>query len=124
MPVLIGLGVVLFQRYGPPTAPPPTLVANRAFLSTPSPRRPAVVWAVGDGAEDGSGAARAVARRIAVDHPARLLYLGDVYERGSPKDFRDGFSGIYGSLARRTAPTPATTSGRPTGRGMTPSGSG
>lgn len=63
------------------------------------------MWAVGDGA-DGSDRARAVARRIAGDHPARVLYLGDVYERGSASDFRNGYDTVYDRLARITAPTP------------------
>jgi len=86
-------------------APPPRPVANRAFLSAPEPAAPAVVWAVGDGA-DGSDTARAVVRRIASDRPARVLYLGDVYSRGSAADFRSGYGTVYGALAERTAPTP------------------
>ena len=71
----------------------------------PAPKEPAVVWAVGDGA-DGSARARSVARTIARDRPERLLYLGDVYERGTAAEFRRNFGGVYGSLARVTEPTP------------------
>jgi len=92
-------------RDGPRPAPPPQPVANRAFPSARVPEQPAVVWAVGDGA-DASRRARALARRIAADRPDRLLYLGDVYPRGSAEDFRRGFAGVYGSLAQITAPTP------------------
>lgn len=104
--VLLALGyagTVLYARAKP--APPPTPVANQAFRSAADPDAAATVWAVGDGA-DGSDTARAVARRIAADRPDRILYLGDVYDRGSPEDFRSGYEPVYGSLAPRTAPTP------------------
>jgi hypothetical protein len=64
-----------------------------------------IVWAVGDGAT-GSDQARQVADLIAGDRPRRVLYLGDVYERGSAAEFRDHFATVYGSLARRMDPTP------------------
>lgn len=86
-------------------APPPRPVPNRAFRAATRPDAPATVWAVGDGA-DGSAAARAVARRITAGRPDRLLFLGDVYPDGTASDFRDRFATVYGSLARRTAPTP------------------
>ena len=100
---LASAGAVLYARVKP--APPPAPVANRAFLSATDPQARAIVWAVGDGA-DGSDSAQAVARRIAADRPDRLLYLGDVYERGSAEDFRSGFEPVYGPLTSRTAPTP------------------
>jgi hypothetical protein len=66
---------------------------------------PAVVWAVGDGA-DGSARAKRLARRIARDGPDRFLYLGDVYETGSAAEFERNFDGVYGELATVTEPTP------------------
>lgn len=87
------------------SAAPPRPVANHAFPSASDPRAPAVVWAVGDGA-DGGAAAKTLARRIAAARPDRLLYLGDVYERGSARDFRTNYETVYGELARVTAPTP------------------
>jgi hypothetical protein len=65
----------------------------------------ATIWAVGDGA-DGGAPARAVAARIAAGDVDRLLYLGDVYERGSEQDFRTHYATTYGPLAPKTAPTP------------------
>jgi hypothetical protein len=65
----------------------------------------AIVWAVGDGA-DGSATAKAVARLIERGRPDRVLYLGDVYDDGSPADFRQHFAPVYGNLARIMAPTP------------------
>jgi hypothetical protein len=103
--ILGGLGVIGANRSGEPSAPPATPVANLAFRSAPDPSDPAVVWAVGDGA-DGSDAARTVALRIAADRPDRMLYLGDVYERGSAGDFRNGYDTVYGRLSQITAPTP------------------
>ena len=66
---------------------------------------PSVVWAVGDGA-DGGGEAKRVARTIRRDRPARFLYLGDVYERGTPAEFRRNYTSVYGALNPITAPTP------------------
>ena len=75
----------------------------------PAPSQPSrsgtIVWAVGDGA-NGSEEARGVARLIAADRPSRVLYLGDVYEHGTAGEFREHFTGVYGSLARRMDPTP------------------
>jgi hypothetical protein len=85
-------------------APAPPGDGGFAFVrSVPGER--ATIWAVGDGA-DGGKAAQAVAARIAADDPDRLLYLGDVYERGSPKAFREHYATTYGPLAAITAPTP------------------
>jgi predicted phosphodiesterase len=64
----------------------------------------AVVWAVGDGA-NGSDEARAVADRIAADRVDRLLYLGDVYESGTSREFELEYDSVYGDLAQKTAPT-------------------
>jgi hypothetical protein len=65
----------------------------------------AVVWAVGDGADGGAAAARVVPL-IARDKPDRLLYLGDVYEDGTKRDFAANYAPSFGRLAKRTAPTP------------------
>lgn len=109
--LLVGLAVILalggarlYDRL-PRTATPPASVANRAFGSAAKPEAPAVVWAVGDGA-DGGAAARAVSALIRRRNPARMLYLGDVYDRGTAEEFRDGYDSVYGQLAGRTAPTP------------------
>ena len=101
--VATGAGALLVGRSR--TAPPPRPAPNEAFRSAGSPEAPAVVWAVGDGADD-SPAARAVARRIAAGRPRRLLYLGDVYEDGSAADFRRRYDTVYGALTPITAPTP------------------
>jgi len=64
-----------------------------------------VVWAVGDGA-DGGSQGKQVSRMIRADRPARFLYLGDVYERGTASEFRRNYSPAYGALNRITSPTP------------------
>jgi hypothetical protein len=85
-------------------APAPPGEGGFAFVrSVPGER--ATIWAVGDGA-DGTGAARAVVARITAGRPDRLLYLGDVYERGSEGAFRNNYATTYGPLAAITAPTP------------------
>lgn len=63
------------------------------------------IWAVGDGA-DGSAMGRRVGRLIAAARPARLLYLGDVYERGTRWEFEHNYHPAFGALAQRTLPTP------------------
>jgi hypothetical protein len=65
----------------------------------------AVVWAVGDGATDSPQAAR-VAQSIADADVDRLLYLGDVYDRGTSEEFETNYERTYGGLAALTAPTP------------------
>jgi hypothetical protein len=80
-------------------------VVNRSFDSAPMPDAPAVLWAVGDGA-DGSRIAKALAGRIRLGRPDRVLYLGDVYDNGSAGDFQDHYATVYGKLSRMTAPTP------------------
>jgi hypothetical protein len=63
----------------------------------------AELWAVGDG--DASPDGRAVANMILRSRVDRLLYLGDVYQRGTAEEFRTNYAPSYGRLARRTAPT-------------------
>jgi 3',5'-cyclic AMP phosphodiesterase CpdA len=68
-------------------------------------RSATIVWAVGDGG-NGSAEAKRLAGTIAADQPRRVLYLGDVYERGTARDFSKRFATVYGALAKRMAPTP------------------
>jgi hypothetical protein len=85
-------------------APAPPGDGGFAFArSVPGER--ATIWAVGDGA-DGGDAARSVVARIQAGPVDRLLYLGDVYERGTKADFRVHYATTYGPLAPITAPTP------------------
>lgn len=64
----------------------------------------AVVWAVGDAATPGEAADR-VAALVRRARPDRFLYLGDVYETGTPAEFRHWYQPRYGWLARITEPT-------------------
>ena len=73
-----------------------------AVRSVPGDR--ATIWAVGDG--DAGSASRALVDRIAAGGVDRLLYLGDVYQRGSAADFRKNYAPSFGRLAALTAPTP------------------
>ena len=43
---------------------------------------------------------------IRAGHPDLFLYLGDVYENGTADEFSRNYAPLYGSLARRTRPTP------------------
>jgi len=84
-------------------APAPPGTGGFAFVrSVPGER--ATIWAVGDG--DTSRASRLLVDRIAADDPDRLLYLGDVYERGTARDFRRNYDPTWGRLAQITAPAP------------------
>jgi hypothetical protein len=74
-------------------------------LARSVPGERATLWAVGDGA-DGGSAARSVVARIRSGRVDRLLYLGDVYERGDAGAFRDHYATTFGPLAPITAPTP------------------
>jgi hypothetical protein len=84
-------------------APAPAGEGGFAFVRT-VPGKRATIWAVGDG--DASRASRLLVDRIAADDPDRLLYLGDVYERGTAADFRRHYAPTWGRLAQVTAPTP------------------
>lgn len=98
--LLLVVIVVAVRSVDPPPAAAP--VANEAFRSGPA--GPATVWAVGDG--DAGEASAALVDRIVAASPDRLLYLGDVYERGTPGDFQENFAPTWGRLSDRTAPTP------------------
>jgi acid phosphatase type 7 len=69
-----------------------------------APDRGVVVWAVGDGGADDDDD-RAIARLIARDDPAHVIYLGDVYDTGTPEEFRT-FGDVFGPLVERMWPTP------------------
>jgi hypothetical protein len=80
-----------------PDAPAAPSEATRSFFPSPGGRR-AVVWAVGDGAK-GESESRRVASMVAKDRPRAFLYLGDVYEDGTPRS-----SGRTTSLCMATSP--------------------
>ena len=79
--------------------------ALAASLVLAAPASATTVWAVGDGAvpgrEDDELAARVEAAGI-----DRLLYLGDVYERGSARDFQANYGSSWGRFKSITSPTP------------------
>jgi Calcineurin-like phosphoesterase len=80
----------------PPAAGAPAKQAGAA--------RGVLLWAVGDGTA--SRQSDRLVRMIARSRPYRVLYLGDVYERGTAADYRRNFDPTFGRLARRTWPTP------------------
>ena len=67
--------------------------------------KPAVVWAVGDGA-DGQPSTHRVGRLVARGKPDRFLYLGDVYEEGTKDEYKENYDPVFGRIKRVTAPTP------------------
>jgi hypothetical protein len=64
----------------------------------------AVVWVAGDVATPGARADR-VAALVRRGRPDRFIYLGDVYETGTPADFRRWYHPRFGRLAHITLPT-------------------
>ena len=69
-----------------------------------APATPAqVVWALGD-ADAAVDDSKALAAMIARSRFDRLLYLGDVYENGTLREFRRRYAPLYGALASRTSP--------------------
>lgn len=76
----------------------------------------AEIWAVGDA--DPPQAAR-VARVIRNADPDRILYLGDVYPRGTLDDFRR-WEQPWGQLVERMAPTPGNHDGPNISEGYDP----
>ena len=63
------------------------------------------VWAVGDGGVTGP-TDDALAARVAREGIDRLLYLGDVYETGTPEEYRTLYHPSWGRFKRITHPTP------------------
>jgi acid phosphatase type 7 len=83
-------------------------LAAGAAWAAPAPAQEAgeraVVWAAGDaaGPDPRSGRVAALVRR---GRPDRFLYLGDVYETGTLRDFQRWYQPRLGALARITEPT-------------------
>jgi PKD repeat protein len=77
--------------------------------TAPAPGQPLVLAAVGDGAAGEPGETTAV-NLISSWNPNLLLYLGDVYEDGTPMEFNNWYGspstpGLYGQLRSITDPT-------------------
>lgn len=73
----------------------------------PEPGQPVIVAAVGDGAS-GEAAAQQVTDLIASWNPNLVLYLGDVYEEGTPVEFYNWYGvgdRFYGRFREITNPT-------------------
>jgi Calcineurin-like phosphoesterase len=64
----------------------------------------AVVWAAGDVATRGP-AADAIAALVRRGKPDRFLYLGDVYETGTAREFRLWYHPRFGRISHITEPT-------------------
>jgi Calcineurin-like phosphoesterase len=99
--VVIGAlaATLAFVLVGRRDAQPDTAVGSPPSIRVPTTGR-TVVWAVGDGPDDGPAAKR-VAGLIAASHPDLVLYLGDVYTA----DYH-AFPAAFDGLADRVAPTP------------------
>jgi hypothetical protein len=85
------------------------LLAAAAILLVAAPSaqagtQRAVVWAAGDVATPGPAADR-IAALVRRAEPDRFLYLGDVYETGSARDFRLWYHPRFGRLTHITEAT-------------------
>ena len=94
-----------------------TFTSPAACPASSSPRT--LVFALGDGA-DGSSASRALARYVASQRPDRFFYLGDVYERGTAREFASRYEPLYGGLAPITDPVAGNHEYRNRGVGYLP----
>ena len=103
--LLIAGGVAWAALRGPEPDPPKPVEQHGFRPVATGSQNPPVVWAIGDGA-NGSAAARRVADMVARDEPRAVLYLGDVYERGTREDFERKVRGPYEALLERMLPTP------------------
>ena len=81
------------------------LLATLSLLGgQPEVAPPAVVWVVGDAFP--TAQAKHLARAVRRDRPDRLVYLGDVYNTGTAREFARNYDPLYGQLGAITAPTP------------------
>jgi len=88
-----------------------TALASSAAGGRAAPARPSagavVVWAVGDGPNPKQNKrAKQVSDMIMADHPSAVLYLGDVYEKGTKKEFKQYYKPTFGRFSSITYPTP------------------
>lgn len=106
--VVRGFGMLRTRRSGRGTAR--ALAAGICVLAIcagVAPPASAVtrVWAVGDGAVP-ERTDDDLAARIARERIYRLLYLGDVYESGTAREYRDYYDPSWGRFKAITYPTP------------------
>ncbi len=78
--------------------------AGAIALPTEAVAQRAVVWAAGDAASPDPRSSR-VASLVRRGRPDRFIYLGDVYETGTPAEFRRWYHPRFGRLAHITLPT-------------------
>jgi Calcineurin-like phosphoesterase len=76
---------------------------GRGWLRSRAKQR-TIVWAVGDAA-DGGPDSREVAAMIGSHRVDRFLYLGDVYERGTAREFEVNYRPLYGRYDQSAGPT-------------------
>jgi hypothetical protein len=85
-------------------------LAGTACSSSGPRRKPEpgiVVWAVGDATDPKDNTlSMAVSDMILADHPAALIYLGDVYDDGLLSEFEKLYQPTFGRLAPITYATP------------------
>ncbi len=75
------------------------------LCATPTAVAGSRLWAVGDGAVPGT-ADDSLAARVAKEGIDRLLYLGDVYESGTTREFETNYASSWGRFKPITSPTP------------------
>ena len=101
----VGAGIVAARLLSAGLSAPTTRPDQGGGRPPRAAAPPAVVWAVGDG-PDGDPEPNAVAKLIASRRVDRLLYLGDVYDEGTKREYNEHYAPAYGKLDSVTSPTP------------------
>jgi hypothetical protein len=98
--------ISILLHNGITTVPPAAQGFQPTSGTTPAAGQPFILAAVGDGAGGESGEADLV-NQIGSWNPNLLLYLGDVYERGTPAEFYNWYlpNTFYGRFKAITDPT-------------------
>src|SRR5436190_1027827 len=106
LPATDPAGVNVTFSNGVTTSPVNTRQWTPTSGTTPAPGKSFVIAATGDGA-GGEVGAQNVVNRVKSWNPNLFLYLGDVYEKGAPTEFKNWYGGastLFGQFRSITNP--------------------
>ena len=95
------------------------LAVLASLVAVPGASAQTRVWAVGDGGV-ASSADDELAARVAHERIDRLLYLGDVYESGTAREYATHYASSWGRFKAITHPTPGNHEWRNRAEGYDP----